>query len=368
MEHGFTPIIREVLSRNHGKKAASIFKQSLLVQYVNFKTRSASKGAKSRSSYANLYVLYVLLEDYLQQGFADSASNYANYEGAIFTDLLKRARELPFGAKLQNHAFNSRLNDEFKKFFPTYDFLPVIRDYETKRYWINENLLITKIGNKTVNIAQAVLEIIDSYIKVKEESFSDFVNLCKKMQKVSRDNPSEITSYVQSLLNPHVDARIFEIVSYSILKQHFANASIFWGWNRKDLTKEQLTLYKTGRTNANDGGIDFVMKPLGRFFQVTETTDVKKYFLDIDKVQRYPITFVIKTNDDIQSLRDEIEKKAKKYYGVKKVVEKYMNCVEEIINIPILLHYLSKTVQQGKIANVFHEIILQSEVEFNFGK
>lgn len=30
---------------------------------------------------------------------------------------------------------------------------------------------------------------------------------------------------------------------------------------------------KTGRTNANDGGIDFVTKPLGRFFQVTETLD-----------------------------------------------------------------------------------------------
>ena len=35
---------------------------------------------------------------------------------------------------------------------------------------------------------------------------------------------------------------------------------------------------------------DLVMKPLGRFFQVTETIDVGKYFLDIDKVQRFPIT------------------------------------------------------------------------------
>jgi len=69
------------------------------------------------------------------------------------------------------------------------------------------------------------------------------------------------------------------------------------------LTKENLKLYKTGRTNANDGGIDFVMKPLGRFFQVTETLDVKKYFLDIEKIERYPITFVIKlekTTDDIR--------------------------------------------------------------------
>ena len=57
-------------------------------------------------------------------------------------------------------------------------------------------------------------------------------------------------------------------------------------------------LYKTGRTNANDGGIDFVMRPLGRFFQVTETVDVNKYFLDIDKIQRFPLTF--SSNPSIQ--------------------------------------------------------------------
>lgn len=43
-------------------------------------------------------------------------------------------------------------------------------------------------------------------------------------------------------------------------------------------------MYKTGRTNANDGGIDFVMRPVGRFFQVTEVNNYDKYLLDIDKV------------------------------------------------------------------------------------
>ena len=49
------------------------------------------------------------------------------------------------------------------------------------------------------------------------------------------------------------------------------------------LNTENLKLYKTGRTNANDGGIDFVMKPLGRFFQVTETLDFKNTFLTLIK-------------------------------------------------------------------------------------
>ena len=127
-----------------------------------------------------------------------------------------------------------------------------------------------------------------------------------------------------------------------------------------------MSVFKTGRTNANDGGIDFVMKPLGRFFQVTETTDVKKYFLDIDKVHRYPVTFVVKTNEDTDKVKIEIETKARKEYSVEAVVEKYMSCIEEIINIPILLEYLAKAAQQSKVVEIFDEILLQSDVEFNF--
>ena len=45
-----------------------------------------------------------------------------------------------------------------------------------------------------------------------------------------------------------------------------------------------MELYKTGRVGANDGGIDFVLRPHGRFFQATEVLDFGKYFLDIDKI------------------------------------------------------------------------------------
>lgn len=54
------------------------------------------------------------------------------------------------------------------------------------------------------------------------------------------------------------------------------------------------------------------MKPLGRFFQVTKTTDVKKYFMDIDKIEKYPLTFVIKSQKSIEDLRQQIEEQAKK--------------------------------------------------------
>ena len=129
---------------------------------------------------------------------------------------------------------------------------------------------------------------------------------------------------------------------------------------------EQLKLYKTGRTNANDGGIDFVMRPLGRFFQVTETLDVKKYFLDIDKIERFPITFVIKSDASVETLKARLKEGAEKQYAVAAIVAKYMKCVEEIINIPILRERFAQAVAQGYLQNILDEIVRQSKVEFNY--
>ena len=117
-EHDFTLTIKQIIDKEFGDSSEDIFEKSPLLQYLNLKTRSATRGSKSRSSFANHYAIYVLIEDYLKGGF-DKSKNYKNYEGARFTDLLKRQRELPFGSKLQNHALNHRLNEEFKKFFPT---------------------------------------------------------------------------------------------------------------------------------------------------------------------------------------------------------------------------------------------------------
>lgn len=133
----------------------------------------------------------------------------------------------------------------------------------------------------------------------------------------------------------------------------------------EELVEEFLVLYKTGRTNANDGGIDFVMKPLGRFFQVTETVDAGKYFLDIDKVQRYPITFVIKTNESREDILRKIAQQAEAKYKVNAVVNKYIQSVEEILNLPRLIEIFEQVLESGKGGNVIKEIVLQSRVEFN---
>jgi hypothetical protein len=306
----------------------------------------------------------VLVEDYIDKGFVESGS-YKAYEGARFTQLFKRQRELPFGGKLQNHALNHRLNEEFRKFYPE-TVLPIIRDAETSRYWFNEQLLLVELDHTTVNIAVAVKEIIDSYIAAKTQAFDEFISDCERLRDVALEDPDQINAFINGLLRPNVDARLFEIVSFAILKAAYGARAIVWGWAVDSLEQETLVLYKTGRTNANDGGIDFVMKPLGRFFQVTEDLNLTKYFLDIDKVHRYPITFVVKVEAHADQIREEIEAQARQQFGVDRVVARYMEAIEEIINLPVLRREFEAACSQGKTSEIMDELVLQSRVEFNY--
>ena len=360
IKHDFTATIIAILNANTDGRGEEALETSELVQYLNIKTKAANRGSKSRAGFANHYAIYVLVEDYLNGSFNES-NEYSNYDGAIFSDLFRRQRELPFGSKLQNHALNHRLNEEFKKYFPTSEHLPIIRDAESNRYWINEKLIISD----NVNLAQSIKDIIEAYIKARQSAFSEFMDYCQKIIDIQEDSPEKAIEFIKGLFRPNVDARVFEIASFAVLKQYYADQRIYWGWSPEELIEESLILYKTGRTNANDGGIDFVMKPLGRFFQVTETVDAGKYFLDIDKVQRYPITFVVKTDESSEEIIDKIAHQAEAKYQIKAIVKKYIESVEEVINIPMLMKIFEQVLKAGKGASVIEEIVLQSRVEFN---
>ena len=364
VRHDFTKRIVEILEAQFPGYGERVLDSSELLQYLNIKTRAANRGSKSRAGFANHYAIYVLVEDYVDHGFHEK-EGYDEYEGAQFTTLFRRQRELPFGSKLQNHALNHRLNEEFKKYFPTSTHLPIIRDAESNRYWINENLLKVFVATQTFNIAGSVKEIIEAYIEARKQAFDDFMGYCEEMIDIQAQEPSKAIEFIKGLLRPSVDARVFEIVSYATLKQYYSGQQIYWGWSPDEINAEYLSLYKTGRTNANDGGIDFVMKPLGRFFQVTETIDAGKYFLDIDKVQRYPVTFVVKTEQSVDAVLEKVKEQATARYRVKAVVKRYMDSVEEVINIPELMKRLDEVLERGKGKEVIEEIVLQSRVEFN---
>ena len=241
----------------------------------------------------------------MNKGF-DKIEGYSDYVGARFSDLFMRQRQLPFGSKLQNHGLNHRLNEEFRKYFPQVAEVPIIRDVETNRYWINENLLKVTVAGSVYNIAPAIIDITYQYIETKRSAFEQFIETCETLKGIVQGDDEEVINFITGLLAPNIDARVFEIVSYAILKFYFHDQVVYFGIDLANIQQENLKLYKTGRTNANDGGIDFVMRPLGRFFQVTETLDVKKYFLDIDKIERYPISFVVKNQLMILKLLESI--------------------------------------------------------------
>ncbi len=371
IQHSFSNKILEILKNNFGENADQIFEKSNLIQYLNIKTKSADRDSKSRGSFANIYALYVIIEDYINKGYLDPSLDYTKYDGAKFTELLIRQRELPFGKKLQNHALNNRLNDEFRKYFPSLQIVPIIRDVRKQKYWIQEDLLRISIRDnngqdKHENIALSIIQIIDKYIEIKMQSFDLFISSCQKIATLTHNDPDEAISFIKEQLQPNSDARIFEIVSYAVLKAKYGRESIWIGYSKNDVSEEVLILYKTGRTNANDGGIDFVMKPLGRFFQVTETIDANKYFLDIDKVQRFPITFVVKTTDSPEKIKNLIREQAKAKYKIESIVNSYMDSIEEIINVPYLIESFEKLLNTNVLAEIMNEIIIQSKVEFNY--
>lgn len=365
MEHDFTPTIMGILKKHFPQAAQDVFDKSTLLQYLNLKTVSATRGSKARGSFANLYAVYVLVEDYIQQGF-HKKGNYSKYAGAQFSKLFVRQRQLPFGSKLQNHALNHRVNQEFRKYFSQEEAQPILRVVETRRYWINEKLLKISVGKRTYNLAEAIIAIIDAYVEAKRGAFQGFIQTCGQLASIEQKNEAEVERFVFGLLAPNVDARIFEIVSYAILKYFYHDQVVYFGFQLDSLEKSPLALFKTGRTNANDGGIDFVMKPLGRFFQVTETLDVRKYFLDIDKIERYPITFVIKSDEPVARLLKKLRDGAERQYSIAAIVAKYMECIEEVINIPVLRERFGTVVAQGYLSDVMGEIVRQSKVEFNY--
>lgn len=364
VKHDFTDKIIAILETYFPDRGAKLLDSNELLQYLNIKTKAANRGSKSRAGLGNHYAIYVLVEDYINHGF-HKKNDYDEYEGARYTVLFRRQRELPFGSKLENHHLNHRLNEEFKKYFPMSSHLPIIHDVKTSRYWINENLIKVSLDKKVFNLALPIREIIEAYVKARKKAFDDFMLYCQKMMDIQEAKPQKAIDFIRGLLRPNIDARVFEIVSYAILKQYYSGQQIYWGWSPDEINAEYLTLFKTGRTNANDGGIDFVMKPLGRFFQVTETIDAGKYFLDIDKVQKYPITFVVKTEQSIDEVLAKVKEQAASRYKIKVVVKRYMDSVEEVVNIPVLMERFDEVVEKNKGKEVIEEIVLQSRVEFN---
>lgn len=289
---------------------------SIIHQYIERKTKASDRDSKARRSLGNLYALYVLCNDFVA----------GNKKGSSFTELMRKMKSMPFGAKLQNHPLDNRLNDEVRRQYNASDEMLPVQPADLgsgKKARKISIALLSENGMNPTDTAKFVVSSIEKYIEIINENQTAYLN---EIEATKTD--TEVIKLIEKGFEYNSDARLFEIISFALLHLHFKQTQVVTIINN-DKTTQDLCLYRTGRTNANDGGIDFVLKPLGKFFQVTETLDFKKYFLDFDKINRFSMSFVIKTELSKQKVREQIEKNAKNDLA-EEVVDKYIQLFDDI--------------------------------------
>jgi hypothetical protein len=284
-----------------------------------------------------------------KKGFVDNKEEYLKFEGFSYTKLFNFMRSQYAGSKLQNHTLNSRVNGEFSNKIAKDNGKQLILINDGK-YLINPSYLYVD----GIDLTPIYLEVIESYISLlirKDKVLSSTLHTLKQL-----NNTEAQKNEIKSLITTDSEARIFEIISYAILANHYKKIKVYFGYSLNELEEHFLKLYKTGRTNANDGGIDFVMKPFGRFFQVTEVDNYNKYFLDIDKVLKFPITFVVKTNQQSKEIYKELLEYAHIKSGGHEIIKsKYVDAIEEIITINELVDWLD-LLNESEIKNLIKDI------------
>jgi hypothetical protein len=74
---------------------------------------------------------------------------------------------------------------------------------------------------------------------------------------------------------------------------------------------------------------------------------------------------VVKAEQKVDKIFDKVKEQATDRYKIKAVVKRYMEAVEEGINIPELMKRFDEVIGKGKGKEVIEEIVSQSRVEFN---
>lgn len=316
--------VQEILEKYFPGQSQQIYTDSLLIQYLDKKSGAIHGSAKTRRSLANYYAIYSILNFYVDEFFG-SPDTYRQFDGYEYTKLFTFYRGLYGGSKLQNHALNSRVNGEFRNKVHADKDLIIIND---GKYALHIDYLYVN----GLDVSRAAKEIIEKYINLLMEKDHALLTALAAIERATSIDEKKLQ--ISDLLTEDAEARIFEIISFAILKSHYKAQKVFIGFSMKEIHEEYMQLFKTGRTNANDGGIDFVMRPIGRFFQVTEVNNYDKYLLDIDKVLHFPISFVIKTTKSKDIVEQEVEHYIEEKSGGMVVIkERYEKAFEEIITI-----------------------------------
>lgn len=348
--------VKDILIEDFPAEYQAVYNNSMLLQYLDKKMKAVHGDSKTRRSLANIYAIYSILYFY-KNDFFNQPNKYRQFGGYDYIRLFNFYRTLYGGSKLENHALNSRINGEFKNKFPSITNDLIIID--NGKYLLHIDYLYVSEHD----ISKTCCKVIEKYIELLMAKDHALLNILQQLKGLSDYDKKR--QQINDLLTEDAEARIFEIISYAILKNHYGNIKVYFGYSKDAIKEEKLQLFKTGRTNANDGGIDFVMRPVGRFFQVTEVNNYDKYLLDIDKVMHFPVTFVIKTRSSreqvLSELVDYINARAN---GMRIIENRYKTAIEEIITVNELQHWIYDLADED-IDEIIRDIDMYYKLEMN---
>ena len=348
--------IKDILTEDYPQEYQRVYDNSLLLQYLDKKMKAVHGNSKTRRSLANIYAIYSILYFY-QSDFYNQPERYKQFGGYDYMRLFNYYRGLYGGSKLQNHALNSRVNGEFKNKFPDIPNDLIIID--NGKYLLHIDYLYVDKHD----ISKTCCRVIEKYVELLMAKDHALISILQHLGALT--DYQEKKEQLNALLTEDAEARIFEIISYAILKNHYKNIKVYFGYSMDSIQEEELQLFKTGRTNANDGGIDFVMRPVGRFFQVTEVNSYDKYLLDIDKVMHFPITFVIKTKSAKSQVLHELDDYiAERSGGMRVIEDRYRKAIEEIITINELQGW-TFDLDDDDIDGILRDIDIYYKLEMN---
>lgn len=348
--------VEEILKKEFPDTYLQIYERSYLIQYLDKKTGAIHGNSKSRRSFASIYALYSILHFYVQDFYGD-VERYKEFSGYPYTQLLAYCRKQYGGDKMQNHALNSRFNSEFINKIGRNLPSPIIAN--NGKYLIHVDYLVLN----GLDISRIICEIIERYVELIRLKDSQLVQWMDRLSRAGSNVEKKMI--LSDLLNEDSEARVFEIISYAVLRHHYKGGKIYMGWDVDNIKEEELVLYKTGRTNANDGGIDFVMRPLGRFFQVTEVNQYDKYLLDADKVLHYPMTFVVKTNKKKEDVLSELNEYINEKSGGMEILKsRYSHAVEEIITINEIKYWL-ENMDSEQLSAIIDDVNFYYKIEMH---
>lgn len=348
--------IEDALKKEFPSDYQQMYDNSPMLQYLDKKMNAVHGNSKTRRSLANIYAVYSILHFYTEEYYG-KRKEYCQFEGYDYMRLVNFYRSLYGGSKLQNHALNSRINGEFhNKVKNTVNDLIIANN---GKYLIHIDYLYAE----GCDISKITCKIIEKYIQLLLEKDNTLIRTLEELQQT--EDYFQKRKKINELLSEDAEARVFELISFAILKNHYQNVKVYFGYSREMVEEVRLELYKTGRTNANDGGIDFVMRPIGRFFQVTEVNNYDKYLLDIDKVMHFPVSFVIKTRQGKEEVLNALEKYiAARSGGMTVLEDRYRKAIEEIITINELSAWIWE-LENGDIDRLIRDFDIYYRLEMN---